>query len=553
MLISLMIAFTLTPWLLYKFSARKVKVHLVKRERFNLFVVLNRFFLKTKFRQIFLMFAIFLIVCSSFLLVSEKLVLLKMLPHDNKVEMQLEIKLPSGTALEATQRLVNDIATDLNAIPEITSQQLYVGRSGPINFNGMVRSYYVRKGSHKADIQISLLPKDKRQRTSHEIASQIRSIVKKYLNQAHVKVVEVPPGPPVLSPILAEVYGEDTQALKKMTQRVEAYFKSTKGICDIDTKLVETRMKKVLLVDAQKAERYGVSVKEINQHIKALSSEKIGYIHNTNNIDSIPIILSLRDSEKSLEKLLQTEVKGVFLSELVTVKEQEIEAKIYHKDRRKLNYVSANVSGLNESPLYGMFSISERIKEIEQYFVKTPLNIHAQIKWSGEWQITYETFRDMGIAYLVGLFFLYLLLLNQYNSYRMPLVMMSPIPLTIVGVLPGHYLYGASFTATSMIGMIALAGIIVRNSVLLIDFIQDELKKGMAIEEAIINSVAIRTKPILITALTAIFGSFFILSDPVFEGMAISLISGILVGTTLTLLVIPVLYRLSVTNKTVTE
>jgi multidrug efflux pump subunit AcrB len=472
-----------------------------------------------------------------------------MLPHDNKVEMQLEIKLPSGTALEATQRLLNQIASDLNEIPEITSQQLYAGRSGPINFNGMVRSYQVRKGSHKGDIQISLLAKNKRERSSHEIASEIRSIVKKYLDQAHIKVVEVPPGPPVLSPILAEVYAQDNQELKRLTRKVESYFKATEGICDIDTKLVRRRYKKVLVVDAQKAERYGISVSAINQHIKALSSEKIGYIHNANNIDGIPIILSLRDNEKSLYRLLHSQVKGVFLSELVNVKEEEIEAKIYHKDRRKLNYVSADVSGLNESPLYGMFAISEKMNDIEQHFIETPLNIHAQIKWSGEWKITYETFRDMGIAYLVGLFFLYLLLVNQYNSYVMPLVMMSPIPLTIVGVLPGHYLYGASFTATSMIGMIALAGIIVRNSVLLIDFIQDELKKGVEMKEAIINSVAIRTKPILITALTAIFGSFFILSDPVFEGMAISLISGVLVGTTLTLLVIPVLYRLSMGEK----
>ncbi len=546
MLISLIIAFTITPWLLYKFSKHHIKQETKQKKSWNIFVLLNRFFLKTKIRQHFLMLGITLLVFGSFLLVINKLVLLKMLPHDNKVELQLEIKLPSSTALEKTEKLLNELAQELEVIPEITSLQLYVGRSGPINFNGMVRSYQVRHGTHKGDIQVSLLPKKERKRSSHEIAFQIRSLVQKYLNQAHIKIVEVPPGPPVLSPILAEVYAQDTQELAKLTREVEAHFKATQGICDIDTKLVAPRRKKVLLVDAQKAARYGVSVQEVKQHLKALSSEKIGYIHNAQNIDGIPIIISLRDPKKSLKRLLSSQVKGIFISELVSVKEVEIEAKIYHKDRRKLNYVSADVSGLDESPLYGMFAISKQMKDIEQHFIETPLNIHSQIKWSGEWKITYETFRDMGLAYLVGLFFLYLLLVNQYNSYKMPLVMMSPIPLTIVGVLPGHYAYGAAFTATSMIGMIALAGIIVRNSVLLIDFIQDELKMGVEMKEAIINAVSIRTKPILITALTAVLGSLFILSDPVFEGMAISLITGVLIGTTLTLLVIPVLYCLSV-------
>lgn len=554
MMISLIIAFTVTPWLLYKFSAKAVKhtnspVLLKKETSLNPFIFVNKFFLKTKFRQILLMFVITIMVFGSFLLVTNKLVLLKMLPHDNKVEMQLEIKLPSGTALEATQKLLNEIASDLSSIPEITSQQLYAGRSGPINFNGMVRSYQVRRGEHKGDIQISLSDKSLRERSSHKIAGEIRKIVSKYLTQAHIKIVEVPPGPPVLSPILAEVYGHDTAALKTLTKEVESHFKATKGICDIDTKLVKERIKSVIIVDAKKSERYGISIHEINQHIKTLSSEKIAYIHNPNRIDGIPIILSLRDNEKSLKSLLQSQIKGVFLSALVEVKKEIIEAKIYHKDRRKVNYVSADVVGLDESPLYGMFEISEKIKEIEQHFISIPLSIDAQIKWSGEWKITYETFRDMGLAYLIGIFFLYLLLVNQYNSYLMPLVIMAPISLTIIGVFPGHYFYGASFTATSMIGMIALAGIIVRNSVLLIDFIQDKQKEGLALNEAIIQSVNIRTKPIIITALTAILGSLFILSDPVFEGMAITLISGILIGTILTLVVIPVLYKLSVGTK----
>ncbi|CAA6813000.1 MAG: Acriflavin resistance protein [uncultured Sulfurovum sp.] len=549
MLISLLIAFTVTPWLLYKFSAKHTPKSIEKESSLNFFICLNMFFLKTKFRQLFLIFIISGMVFSSFLLVTNKLVVLKMLPHDNKMEMQLEVKLPSGSALEATTRLLNKIALDLSAIPEISSQQLYAGRSGPINFNGMVRSYQVRRGSHKGDIQISLTPKSMRERSSHEIAGEVRKIVSKYLNEAHIKIVEVPPGPPVLSPILAEIYEHDTAKLNKLTRKVESYFKDTEGICDIDTKLVEDRVKSIIVIDAKKSERYGISIHEINQHIKVLSSEKIGYIHNARNIDGIPIIMSLKDSEKSLDSLLQSQIKGIFLYELVEIKEKNIEAKIYHKDRRKVNYVSADVLGENESPLYGMFEISQKIKDIEQHFISTPLNINAQIKWSGEWRITYETFRDMGLAYLVGIIFLYLLLINQYNSYLVPLVIMSPIPLTIIGVLPGHYFYGSAFTATSMIGMIALAGIIVRNSVLLIDFIQDKEKEGFSIDEAVIQSVKIRTKPIMITAITAVLGSLFILSDPVFEGMAVSLISGVFIGTILTLLVIPILYKLTSSNK----
>jgi multidrug efflux pump subunit AcrB len=409
----------------------------------------------------------------------------------------------------------------------------------------MVRGYYLRKGLNLGELQLSLSPKHDRERSSHEVAFLVRDKLKPYIDEAVLKVVEVPPGPPVMSAILAEVYVHDKVQRDTLTAEVQKSFQETEGICDIDTKLERSRVKKIIVVDAKRAERYGVTISDINEQLEALSSETIAYVHNKHNVDSIPIVLSLEDYEKSLKILLQTKVKGVFLSELVTIKDTKIDSKIYHKDLRALNYVSANVSELDESPLYGMFDIIASMDYVKQHLWSTPFNIDGDVKWDGEWKITYETFRDMGIAYLVGLFFLYLLLVHQYNSYIMPLVMMSPIPLTIIGVLPGHYLYHASFTATSMIGMIALAGIIVRNSVLLIDFIQEELDSGKDVESAILESVKVRTKPILITALTAILGSMFILSDPVFEGMAISLISGVLVATFLTLLVIPVLFSLT--------
>jgi len=545
MLISLIVAFTIAPWLLYKFSP-KGAVHEDKNSgKYNIFIKTNRYFLKSTFRKMMLIVGITILVFGSFLFVTSKLVLLKMLPHDNKVEMQVVVKLPEGSSLEATQKLISKISNDLSVINEIESQQLYSGRSGPINFNGMVRGYYLRKGVNLGEIQLSLLEKNDRELSSHEVAFLVREKLKPYVDEAIVKVVEVPPGPPVLSSILAEVYAHDKTQRDILTAKVEESFKQTQGICDIDTKLEAPRIKKIILVDAKRAERYGVSVSDIHEQIEALSSETIGYVHNKHNVDSIPIVLSLEDYEKSLQALLQTEVKGVFLSEIVTIKDEVIDSNIYHKDLRALNYVSANVSELDESPLYGMFDIINNMEYVKQYLWSTPFNIDGDVKWDGEWKITYETFRDMGIAYLVGLFFLYLLLVHQYNSYMMPLVMMSPIPLTIIGVLPGHFLYNASFTATSMIGMIALAGIIVRNSVLLIDFIQEELDDGKNVEEAIIESVKVRTKPILITALTAILGSMFILSDPVFEGMAVALISGILVATFLTLLVIPVLFSLT--------
>ena len=545
MLISLVVAFTIAPWLIYKFSPKNATHQEEHIGKYNIFIKANRFFLKNTFRKMMLIVGITVLVFSSFLLVTSKLVLLKMLPHDNKVEMQIVVKLPEGSSLELTQKLLNKISLDINSIPEIESQQLYAGRSGPINFNGMVRGYYLRKGLNLGEIQLSLSPKNERDITSHEIAFEVREKISKYLSQASLKIVEVPPGPPVRAAILAEVYGHDKAERDTLTSQVKQSFMETDGICDIDTKLEARHIKKIIILDAKKAERYGVTVSDINEQLKALSSETIAYIHNEHNVDSIPIILSLKDYKKSLDSLLQTKIKGIFLSEVAHIQDKEIEANIYHKDLRAVNYVSANVSKLDESPLYSMFDISANMDYVEQYLWSTPLNINGDVKWDGEWKITFETFRDMGIAYLVGLFFLYLLLVHQYNSYMMPLVMMSPIPLTIIGVLPGHYLFGASFTATSMIGMIALAGIIVRNSVLLIDFIQEEMQRGKVVEEAILESVKIRTKPILITALTAILGSMFILSDPVFEGMAISLISGIIVATFLTLLVIPVLFSLT--------
>jgi len=548
MLISLIVAFTLAPWLLYKFSPTETVHEDENSGKYNIFIKINRFFLQSIFRKIMLIVGITVFVFGSFLFVTNKLVLLKMLPHDNKVEMQVMVKLPEGSSLEATQKLLNKIAIDLSSIKEIESQQLYAGRSGPINFNGMVRGYYLRKGLNLGELQLSLSAKHDRERSSHEIAFLVREKLKPYVKNAVVKVVEVPPGPPVMSAILAEVYVHDKTQRDALTAQVKQSFQETQGICDIDTKLETPRVKKIITIDSKRAERYGLTLSKINEQIQALSSETIGYIHNQYNVDSIPIVLSLQDYEKSLQALLQTKVNGVFLSEVVSIKDELIDSNIYHKDLRTLNYISANVSELDESPLYGMFDIIGNMDYVKQHLWKTPFNIDGEVKWDGEWKITYETFRDMGIAYLVGLFFLYLLLVHQYNSYLMPLVMMSPIPLTIIGVLPGHYLYNASFTATSMIGMIALAGIIVRNSVLLIDFIQEELALGKDVQEAILESVKVRTKPILITALTAILGSMFILSDPVFEGMAVALISGVLVATFLTLLVIPILFSLTSFN-----
>ena len=484
-------------------------------------------------------------------LVGFNAVIMKMLPFDNKSEFQVVLDMPEGTTVEQTSRVLDEMAATIREIPEVANYQVYVGTAAPINFNGLVRQYYLRAGPNVGDIQVNLADKSDRKRKSHEIASAARpaldEIGKRY--GGSVKVVEVPPGPPVQAPLVAEVYGPDYAGQQRIARDLRELFARTDDIVDIDDSVEESAPRIVVAVDRNKAALLGVSQESVARALStALQGEDVTYVRDGYQKYPVPVRLELPVADQAeLDSLLMLRVAGrdgnlIPLSEIVDVRDGEWEQTIYHKDLLPVVFVTGDMAGRFDSPLYGMFEMVGDI-ELDQYFVGQPDNPYDySVKWDGEWQVTYETFRDMGIAYSVGLILIYLLVVGQFRSYAVPLIIMAPIPLTIIGVMPGHALFGAQFTATSMIGMIALAGIIVRNSILLVDFINQEVAAGVEFQEAVIRAGAVRAKPIALTAVAAMLGAFFILDDPIFNGLAVTLIFGILVSTLLTLVVIPVLY-----------
>ena len=488
-----------------------------------------------------------------------QLVVLKMLPFDNKSEFQVVVDLPEGRTLEDTNALLTELAAVVDTVPEVLHYQGYAGTSAPINFNGLVRQYFLRSGSNVGDLQVNLVDKHERDRQSHEIARDLRPLLAAVGKRhgASVKVVEVPPGPPVLSPLVAEVYGPDYARSRQLALALEKRFQKTEGIVDVDTSVESDSPRETYVVDRERAARLGVSQSAISDALAAaVPGLDAIYLHDGTSKYARPVRLRMAASEQATtDRLLALRVRGsqgqlVALSELVTVQSAPWDGAIMHKDLLPVVYVTGDEAGELDSPLYGMFALVGSLRDepivgtaIEQSFIAQPADTSGfAIKWDGEWQITYETFRDMAIAYAAGMVLIYLLVVAQFRSYLVPLVIMAPIPLTVIGVMPGHALLGAQFTATSMIGMIALAGIIVRNSILLVDFINQALVEGRSAEDAVIEACAVRAKPIVLTGAAAMMGAFFILDDPIFNGLAIALIFGILVSTALTLVVIPLLY-----------
>ena len=568
MLISLGVAFVFTPWLFRAMFKNRAHGHDAGYDVTQTW--LYRFVRRTvgpflhgragRWRRRGLAVVVLALIGASTALPAFQMVILKMLPFDNKSEFQVVVDMPEGTSLERTTRVLDELGARLAEVPEVTDYQVYAGDASPINFNGLVRQYYLREGANVGDIQVNLQEKDARARKSHEIARAVRgplqAIGAKY--DANVKVVEVPPGPPVRSPLVAEVYGLDHGGQIQVAKAIREVFQKTPEVVDVDDSVEAKAPKLVVEVDQQKAAILGVAQQNVVSVLHAaLSGEDASYLHRPEAKYPVPIRLELPAAEKSdIRRLLSMRVRGaqgtmIPLSEFVEVVETEREHAIHHKDLQQVVYVTGNVAGEVDSPLYGMFDIYGSLAEksfahdgtIDQALINPPENPYDYgIKWDGEWQVTYETFRDMGLAYTVGLVLIYLLVVAQFRSYAVPLIIMAPIPLTVIGVMPGHALLDFKFTATSMIGMIALAGIIVRNSILLVDFIHQQVREGMAFEEAVLRSGAVRAKPIALTAIAATVGAFFILDDPIFSGLAVSLIFGIVVSTVLTLAVIPVLY-----------
>lgn len=567
MLLSLAIALTVTPWLALKLLARHAApLSQGKTGGSTLHRLFERVmspFLRGKHagkKRGLLFTGMLVLVLLSASLVVFKWVVLKMLPLDNKSEIQIVVDMPEGSTLERTNALLTELAAALDTVPEVLNYQGYAGTAAPINFNGLVRQYFLRSGSNVADLQVNLIDKHLRKRQSHAIALAIRPALARLGQRygASVKVVEVPPGPPVLAPVVAEVYGPNEVEQRRVAEALaQQHFAKTEGIVDIDTSVESDAPREQVVVDRERAARLGVSQSAITDAVAlGVAGWDASFLHDGVSKYPRPIRLRLpAQAQASLSGVLALKVRSASgallpLSELVRVQQRTWDGAIHHKDGLPVVYVTADEAGKLDSPLYGMFALVGQLKAstvagqtLAQAFINPPIDSSRfTVKWDGEWQITYETFRDMGLAYAAGMLLIYLLVVAQFRSYLLPLVIMAPIPLTVIGVMPGHALLGKQFTATSMIGMIALAGIIVRNSILLVDFIQQETARGVPLADAVIDACAVRAKPILLTGVAAMLGALFILDDPIFNGLAISLIFGILVSTILTLVVIPLLY-----------
>ena len=568
MLISLGVAFIVTPWMAYKLLRNSHAVHECEdqEQSARLYRFFSRFmspFLngrKGRGPRWLLMLGIFALIGASVALPVLQVVVMKMLPFDNKSEFQVVVDMPEGTTVEQTAHVLGELGAYLATVPEVTDYQVYAGTASPINFNGLVRQYYLRSGANVGDIQVNLAPKHERERKSHDIALSVREPLAEIGRRfnANVKVVEVPPGPPVQAPLVAEIYGIDYAGQRRVAEEVRKVFENTADVVDVDTSVEDPAPRLIVRVDRTKAAILGVSQQAVADALATvLQGEDATYLHGDNVKYPTPIRLEFTVADKGdIERLLSIKLRSrsgalVPLSDVVSVERSEREYAIYHKDLLPVVFVTGDLAGNLDSPLYGMFDIFGQLFDVTvedgyrlgQTLIDPPDNPYRySVKWDGEWTVTYETFRDMGLAYSVGLILIYLLVVAQFRSYMVPLIIMAPIPLTIIGVMPGHALLGAQFTATSMIGMIALAGIIVRNSILLVDFVNQQVEEGVELQEAVLRAGAVRAKPIALTGLAAMLGALFILDDPIFSGLAISLIFGILVSTVLTLVVIPVMY-----------
>jgi multidrug efflux pump subunit AcrB len=577
MAISLAIAFTVTPWLALKIM-REHGPHLSHSATGHgakdpskvarIFNAILSPFLNSARKRWLLLAGILAALLLSVGLTAVQWVVLKMLPFDNKSEFQVVVDMPAGTPLEETAATLQELGAFLATQPEVTNLQAYAGTASPITFNGLVRQYYLRADAEQGDLQVNLVDKHHRSDKSHVIAQRLRPDLEKIgaAHQARIKVVEVPPGPPVMSPLVAEIYGPEEAGRQKLAAEVAKSFAASPDIVGVDTSLREDAPRAFLRVRRQRADMLGIPVAAIAQTVSsALAGVDAAYLHDGLSKYPVPVRIQLPlESQVGLDAILALPLRAaatagssgpgplVPLSELVTIERGVIDKPLFTKDLKGVSYVFGDMAGKLDSPLYGLFGIRSTLKDqanptqaqVGEYWIKQPTDTYRQyaLKWDGESQITYETFRDMGAAYGVGLILIYLLVVAQFKSYLTPLVIMAPIPLTIIGVMPGHALLGAQYTATSMIGMIALAGIIVRNSILLVDFIELQVREGLDFKTAVLQSAIVRAQPIVLTGLAAMIGAFFILDDPIFNGLAISLIFGILVSTLLTLVVIPVLY-----------
>jgi multidrug efflux pump subunit AcrB len=562
MIFSLLIAFIVSPWMSYK-VLKGVKSGAKDEEGGKL----NEFYgkllgplLESRRKRGIALAGVLALLGLALLLVPLKAVRLKMLPFDNKSELQVIVNMPEGTALERTSALGRAIGDYLQTVPEVTDYQLYEGTAAPYNFNGLVRHYFLRSGGNILDVQVNFVGKGERSAQSHEIAKRLRPGIKKIGDRfgARIKIAEIPPGPPVLSTLVAEIYGPDENGQIAVARKVKDIFDTTKGVVDTDWLVEADQHKYTLDIDKEKAARNGISTEAASKTLRAaLGGMPAGLVHMAREREPVEFFLrtplSERSSVDSLKEITVPSSTGelIALSDIVRIKEGIEDKTIYHKNLKRVVYVIGDVAGGAESPAYAILAMKDRIAKLsipggytlQQYYTHQPwLESRYAMKWDGEWHITYEVFRDLGIAFAAVLVLIYILVVAWFRNFVTPLIIMAPIPLTLVGILPGHWLFGAFFTATSMIGFIALAGIIVRNSILLIDFVQMEWRECGGLKEALIRAGAVRFRPIALTAAAVVVGSFVMLFDPIFQGLAISMMFGAVAATALTLIAVPLLY-----------
>lgn len=574
MLFSMVAAFVATPWAAYRILGRahlkgKLKGH-GEGEKDDFLTRMYRSYMnpliyderaRNNFLKVILALLIFAV-----LLVPLRLVKVKMLPFDNKNEFQVVLNMPEGTPVERTGAALEEIARYLaTGVAEVKDIEAYIGTSAPYNFNGLVRHYFLRTKPHQADLQVNLVGKKERRRQSHDIAKSVRpgihEIVKKY--GGHVQVAEVPPGPPVLSTLVFEIYGPSLEGQNELAKKIEDMLAVNAGITDIDSYVTSDEKLLRLRVDTQKATLNGIPASAVAHTIAlAIKGEAVDLAHISEEHEPVDIILRLpRDKRGNLDAILNITLLSrygseIALRDLVTVEERFKDKPVYHKNLTRVSYVIADVAGKFESPVYAILDLKkginnlalpggrpERQKHVEQSFNRQPSSTdNWSVKWDGEWQVTYEVFRDLGLAFAAVLVLIYVLVVGWFQSFKIPWIIMLPIPLTLIGILPAHWIFGVFFTATSMIGMIAGAGIVVRNSIILVDFIQLRLAQGMPLEEAVIDAGAKRFRPMLLTAAAVVVGASVILFDPIFQGLAVALMAGEIASTILSRTAVPVIY-----------
>jgi len=570
MVFSLLVAFLVTPWASLRLLKREdASAAAHDREGWTTRgyrLVMGALIQQRRWRYIFLA-GVAVLLMGALALVALKLVRVKMLPFDNKSEFQIIVDMPEGTTLEGTAAVTREIGDYVRTVPEVTDFQMYIGTASPYNFNGLVRHYFLRRGPNVADIQVNLVPKGERSTQSHDIAKRVRPAIQliaaKY--RARVKVSETPPGPPVLQTLVAEVYGPSYQRQIEVARQIENIFDQTEGVVDVDSYIEDPQPTFRFVVDKEKAALNGVSAEQVATTLRlALAGMNVGLTHEPQEKEDVPIVLRMPRAERSsIDDLRQIKVMGqggnlVALGELVRVEEQVADQSIYHKNMMPVVYVTGDVAGKVESPVYAILQLNKALDNLqlpegyglERFVAGQPFsNNKLSMKWDGEWHITYEVFRDLGLAFAAVLLLIYILVVGWFQSFKTPLTIMAAIPFSLIGILPAHALLGAFFTATSMIGFIAGAGIVVRNSIILVDFIELRLNQGMALADAVVDAGAVRFRPMMLTAAAVIVGSGVILFDPIFQGLAISLMAGEVASLFLSRMTVPVLFYMSERKK----